>query len=228
MLTGRRAFDGEDVDRRCGGPARRARLEGAAARRAGERPHAAARLPPKRSQGALGDIAVVRYLLDRDVGPSGREAVGRAQRARRRAPRSLAAVAVAVLALAAFGLLLWQPWVQPAAPAPPVRLTVDIGAESSLVDAFGASAILSPDGTMLAFTATGNVNTVSVSLYVRRLDQLQATQLAGTEGALNPFFSPDGKSIGFFAAGKLKKIAVAGGPAVTLCDAPSRARRQLE
>ena len=55
---------------------------------------------------------------------------------------------------------------------------------------------------------------------MRRLDQLQATPLPGTEGARNPFFSPDGQWIAFFADGKLKKVAVTGGAAVTLCDAP--------
>ena len=56
---------------------------------------------------------------------------------------------------------------------------------------------------------------------MRRLDQLQATPLSGTDDADSPFFSPDGQWIGFFAGGKLKKIAVTGGAAVTLCDAPS-------
>ena len=43
--------------------------------------------------------------------------------------------------------------------------------------------------------------------------------MAGTEGGSDPFFSPDGQWIGFFADGKLKKIAVQGGAPVTLCDA---------
>ena len=58
-------------------------------------------------------------------------------------------------------------------------------------------------------------------LYVRRLNQLQAEPLLGTDDALSPFFSPDGQWIGFFARGKLKKIAVTGGAAVTLADAMS-------
>ena len=53
-------------------------------------------------------------------------------------------------------------------------------------------------------------------LYVRRMNELRATPLAGTEGAQAPFFSPDGESVGFFAQGALKKIAVAGGATVTL------------
>ena len=58
----------------------------------------------------------------------------------------------------------------------------------------------------------------SSQLYVRRLDRLQATPLAGTDGAEGPFFAPDGQWIGFFAGGKLKKIAVTGGAVVPLCD----------
>jgi serine/threonine-protein kinase len=54
---------------------------------------------------------------------------------------------------------------------------------------------------------------------VRRLDQLTTTELAGTEGATNPFFSPDGSQLGFFAAGALKVIPLAGGGATTLTDA---------
>src|SRR4030095_5845833 len=61
----------------------------------------------------------------------------------------------------------------------------------------------------------------SRQIYVRRLSQLQATPLSGTDNAVGPFFSPDGQWIAFFADGKLRKIAATGGPAVTLCDAPN-------
>src|SRR5881628_1435652 len=60
-----------------------------------------------------------------------------------------------------------------------------------------------------------------MQLYVRRLGQLQSTPLAGTEDATDPFFSPDGQWIAFFATSKLKKISVTGSAAVTLCDAPN-------
>lgn len=57
------------------------------------------------------------------------------------------------------------------------------------------------------------------SLYVRNLDQLVPTELPGTEGATNPFFSPDGNQLGFFASGGLKTMPVAGGATATLTDA---------
>ena len=88
----------------------------------------------------------------------------------------------------------------------------------NITSASNANLALSPDGTMLALVAGRHID--SAQLYVRRLDALQATPLAGTEGARNPFFSPDGLWIGFFSGAKLKKIAVTGGTAVTLADAP--------
>jgi serine/threonine-protein kinase len=60
----------------------------------------------------------------------------------------------------------------------------------------------------------------TTQLYVRRLDQLVATPLVGTEDAGAPFFSPDGQWIGFFADRKLKKVPTVGGAPVILCDAP--------
>ena len=59
--------------------------------------------------------------------------------------------------------------------------------------------MLSPDGRTIVFRV-GQDNIAK--LFVRRLDQLDATELAGTENALNPFFSPDGPSLGFFASGR--------------------------
>jgi serine/threonine protein kinase/Tol biopolymer transport system component len=100
----------------------------------------------------------------------------------------------------------------------PMRLSAEIGADASLYTTYGTSAILSPDGTRLALVASGSDQ--KRRIYVRSLDQLQATALSGTENARDPFFSPDGQWIGFFADSKLKKISVQGGAAVTLCDVP--------
>ncbi len=102
-------------------------------------------------------------------------------------------------------------------PPQPMRLSAEIGANASLFTNYGPETILSPDGARLAFVAAGSEQ--KRRIYVRSLDQLQATALSGTENARDPFFSPDGQWIGFFADGKLKKISAQGGAAVTLCDA---------
>ena len=129
------------------------------------------------------------------------------------------AVAVGSLLLAATAVVAWAPW-RAAATHVPLRLSSEIGLSGVLVTDQGAAAVPSPDGSLLAFTAQAT-GTDNVQLYVRRLDQLQSIALAGTNGARNPFFSPDGQWIAFFAAGKLQKVAVSGGATVTLCDAPN-------
>ncbi len=102
-------------------------------------------------------------------------------------------------------------------PAQSIRLTAELGADATLsTGVFGAGAVLSPDGTRLAFVAEGADK--KQRLYVRSLDQMQATVLSGTEEARDPFFSPDGQWIAFFAGTRLEKISVQGGVAVTLCD----------
>ncbi len=78
--------------------------------------------------------------------------------------------------------------------------------------------MLSPDGRNLAYISDeGGAD----HIWVRPLDSLESRQIPGTEGATYPFWSPYGADFGFFAKSKLKKIALAGGPAQTLCDAPT-------
>ncbi len=77
--------------------------------------------------------------------------------------------------------------------------------------------VVSPDGGTLAFTALGEDRTRR--LWIRPLEAAQARALPGTEEATFPFWSPDGRSLGFFAQGRLKQVDVAGGAAITVCDA---------
>jgi eukaryotic-like serine/threonine-protein kinase len=79
--------------------------------------------------------------------------------------------------------------------------------------------VISPDGHYLAMDA-GDQGSPR-RLWVRALDSLDAQPLTGTEDASYPFWSPDSRWIGFFSHDKLKKIAVNGGPVLTLCDAPT-------
>jgi Tol biopolymer transport system component len=111
------------------------------------------------------------------------------------------------------GVTSWALWraTQPVE-RPLVRLDVDLDPDVSLGSSRGADTILSPDGSRLVYVSQR-------SLFTRRLDQPNASDLAGTEGAYAPFFSPDGQWVAFFAQGKLKKISVEGGAAIDLCDA---------
>jgi Tol biopolymer transport system component len=81
-----------------------------------------------------------------------------------------------------------------------------------------APVMISPDGQRVAFVAISGEG--KSLLWVRSLDTLTVQSFAGTEGASAPFWSPDSRSLAFFAGGKLKKIDVSGGPPITLCDAP--------
>jgi hypothetical protein len=94
-------------------------------------------------------------------------------------------------------LTLWALWRSAPVPAPR-KLLASIGADTSMDMVLGASAILSADGTTLVVAAAPAGNRRS-QLFVRKLDQLQAAPLAGTDGAECPFFSPDGQWVGFFA-----------------------------
>ena len=100
---------------------------------------------------------------------------------------------------------------------PPLRLSIAIS-DQSLDLSLGASAVLSPDGTRLAYVA-GDDN--AKTLMVRQLDRLDAVQLAAGTGTVNipyhPFFSPDGEWIGFVTPSELRKIPATGGTAQTIC-----------
>ncbi|MFH2054298.1 MAG: protein kinase [bacterium] len=140
---------------------------------------------------------------------------------RRGAPAWLTAV-VAVVALALGGVLGWQVLARPA-PAPLLHTMIPApkGTDYDLRGTAPGPAAIAPDGTMVAFTAVGEGGTSQ--LYLRHLDQGESVLLSGTEGAAYPFWSPDSRFIGFFkpGEGKLQKVAVAGGPPVTLCQAPN-------
>jgi Tol biopolymer transport system component len=77
---------------------------------------------------------------------------------------------------------------------------------------------ISSDGRLLAFVATDSSD--KDILWVRSLSSLESKVLSGTEGAGSPFWSPDGRFIGFFAGGRLKRVEVTGGTPQTICDAP--------
>lgn len=100
----------------------------------------------------------------------------------------------------------------------PLRADIALGAPGTLAVQVGNSLALSPDGTTLAFVALAADGTAR--LFARRLDELDAVELAGTTGAHAPFFSPDGRWLGFYADGRVKKtLATGGGSPIVLAEA---------
>jgi len=138
-----------------------------------------------------------------------------ATESRKGRPRWIWGVAVSMLLLG-----LWLGWTiahlrhpvagTRTAEQPLVRLDVALGPGVSLGRQAGV--ILSPDGTRLVYASQNR-------LFTLRLDQPKTIELAGTEGAFAPFFSPDGQWVAFFARGKLTKVSVEGGTPIVLCDA---------
>ena len=129
-------------------------------------------------------------------------------------PAALAGLALLVMG----GLTVWG-LVSPApAPAGTVTRLPFILPEGDVIGILDGMA-LSPDGRTLVYAGTRDG---VQQLFLRPRDQMTVRPLPGTEGAVHPFFSPDGAWVGFFAAGSLKKVALVGGPAVTLCAVGGR------
>ena len=127
------------------------------------------------------------------------------------------------LAGLALGVLFGWRYLSPQ-PAPPRVVQFDVlpplDATLSPAPVAGTPQLaLSPDGRQLAFVAMRRRR--ASQIYVRLTDGREARALADTDGASFPFWSADSTFIAFFADGKLKKIAVAGGTAQVLCDAPA-------
>jgi serine/threonine protein kinase len=102
---------------------------------------------------------------------------------------------------------------------PVSRLTITLppGQQLAGLD-HGPAVALSSDGTQIAYIARqGGVQ----QLYLRAMDSLVAKPIPGTDGAVNPFFSPDRQWVGFFADGKLKKASMSGGAVLSIGEAAS-------
>ena len=98
----------------------------------------------------------------------------------------------------------------------PARVVVTLPPGVTVAFRPGSAVALAPDGRSLAYTARkGNG---PVQIYLRALDRYDSVVVPGTDDAFHPFFSPDGRWIGFFAGGKLKKVLVTGGAPVAVAD----------
>jgi Tol biopolymer transport system component len=216
MLAGRRAFEGEDISDTLANVLKTepdwARLPADVPARIRQVLRACLQ---KNAKQRIGDVQDVRLALEGAFETAAPPTTGTATQATpASASKLLMAVAagLAIIAVVASGAL-WRA-TRPVAQALRllVRLDVDLGADVSLDSPVGTDAILSPDGMRLVYVSHGR-------LFTRRLDQPTATELAGTQGAVAPFFSPDGQWVAFFTPRTLKKISVEGGAALVLCSA---------
>jgi serine/threonine protein kinase/Tol biopolymer transport system component len=127
------------------------------------------------------------------------------------------------LAVALLALVVFVQRRPPGVASPPVRFVVSPPAQSTFSMPPNATVPmiafdLSPDGRALAFVAESDES--ESALWVRTMADASVRRLPGTEDAELPFWSPDSRSIAFFANGKLKRAEVNGGPIQVLCDAP--------
>jgi Tol biopolymer transport system component len=146
---------------------------------------------------------------------------------RRALPAAAALVIGAIAAGVYFGSTRPRPEPVPLArqvPAPRVvRFVVTTPASAPLANLSGFDVAISPDGERFAYFAE-NAAAGTVALYVREIDGLEARLVKGTEveigtGALNPFFSPDGKSVGLFSPGRgVIRVSIDGGPPLKIVD----------
>ena len=128
------------------------------------------------------------------------------------------AATIALVAAIVCGALYWR--ASQDEPRPVMQLSLSLPAPLATVfdPNPGSPFALSPDGSQIVFVAS--VAGKPQQLYLRPFDQQTGTPVPGTENATQPFFSPDGQSVGFFAQGKMRKVSLRGGPVVLLGEAP--------
>jgi len=222
MLTGRKAFEGEDI------------TETLAAIVRGEPDWTAlpANLPPnlrvlltrcliKDRAERVADMSVVRFLLSETATSLSGTAMTAPPDAppsawRRIAPIVVATAVVAVVATLGAMRFLVAPSAITGGGVTHVSVPLPDGVELGSVQVLPIA--ISKDGTEIAYVGSQDGKN---RIYVRALREPEAKALEGTEGGDGPFFSPDGQWIGFFAGSKLRRIAVSGAAPQTLADAPT-------
>ena len=107
-------------------------------------------------------------------------------------------------------------------PGTPIHLSLTLPPEAGLVGGGNRPVALSPDGTRLVYASTGVGEGL---LHVRELRNREGRSVPGTEGARDPFFSPDGRWVGFFADGALHKVSLGGGVPQRVSAAPTATNR---
>jgi eukaryotic-like serine/threonine-protein kinase len=211
LLTGKRAFDGTSaasviaaILEREPAPLEVAHPVDRIVRRS------LAKDPDQRFQTARDLKSALAWAIEQPTQITAPLALNRASRSR----LGWVAASIAVLIAGVLGVGWWRA-TRPI-DRPLMRLGVDLGPDA--VAGRFTTTTISPDGTRLVFPIKSAEG--SQMLATRLLDEARLSALSGTENGRDPFFSPDGKWIGFFADGKLKKISAQGGAPIVLCEAP--------
>jgi serine/threonine-protein kinase len=227
MLTGKRAFDGEDVSETLATVLKSepdwSLLPAETAPTIHRLLH---RCLAKNRQTRVPDVAVVRFDLDDALSdPTVAATVSRTIHAVSSRPRSqtsrwLPLVATAIVSGVMTGAIAWVRLAP--SPSPVLRLAMmppdgtPVGNASPVRDV-----AITPDGNRVIYGTGPSLDTLE--LFVRGLDQLEATPLKGLRYPVAPFPSPDSQWIGYFEGGTngtMKKVSITGGPPVTICAAP--------
>jgi Tol biopolymer transport system component len=174
--------------------------------------------PDERWQTASDVMRELKWVAEATPGPTHEALTGNSTRWWR-----MVTLGLFVLAAAGWGMTLTRLRRPAATPSEPVVFSVAPPEGATFVAPGGLPGglpwlALSPDGRVLAFVALSADG--RQQLWLRPLAQAVAHPLAGTDGAHAPFWSPDSRSIAFFARGKLKVVDVAGGNTQSLADAP--------
>ena len=159
----------------------------------------------------LRDLRDLRVMLETATEARGAEPA-RGTVARMRARERLAWTLALLLGIGAFGLLARRG-------APPDQLVTRFEIAAPDGQLISNALAIAPDGTQLVFVAADN-DRIS-RLWLRRLDDDVPVMVKGTEGAAFPFWSPDSRTVAFFADAKLKRVDVSGGPPVEIASAPA-------
>ena len=210
MLTGRKVFEGEDVSMTLSSVLQQepnwSHLPAAVSPSLSVFLRRCLVKDPKQRVHDIGDVRLAMEGVFESTGsvPAESTAALHLQVLLRPIPAIISALALVVIT----GLAVWA--VTRSAPAAPDFVTrFSIVLPSGFGRGPHTPIALSPDGTHLVYAANDQ-------LYLRDMDQMEAAPIRGTEGAVEPFFSPDGQSVGFWADGQLKRVSLTGGAAVTI------------
>jgi len=173
-----------------------------------------AKEPERRWQAASDVCDELKWIVE--SGTQAADSAGPSRLARKNWRKTLVWVAGGLAGCAIAGLAVWN--LKPAPVLVVSRTVITLPADQQLAALDLPALAVSPDGRNIVYVA---VQTGTRKLFLRPLSSQEAKPIVGTEGAVAPFFSPDSQQVGFFVDGKLKKVSVNGGVAMTLASAPS-------